>query len=423
MRSFLCVSCVMVWGTGAIALSATPLSLAHEIDGPGVAITQVGVGLQGWGSDSRKLSLKIEGEVELALLYWAGRDFPCPVDPGTGVCSIPAEPYKDQVLRLDGTELVGTVVGTEFQPSTSKGPILNIGYGADVTEAVRAKGTGKISFDLSDGNTGSNLGELGGAGLIVVTSDPAKPPARALVFQGLDFSYGEDRTHGETEIAEAVTFNHGASHSPRKARVFVLVGDCDDVGRPDRIDISHNSSLLNQLDGSAGSKWDADAFAVDIPAGVLATTVQLFSEPWGKNPDSLLWVAAALSFPLPIPSGCPAPTWHADTGIWEETGVSPAQRVKHVFPAAVRYGQVGEATLRTALRFQEPAGLLGAAKSLVRQGAAALLNATHAKLEFGYTRTEVITKVGEALRTGNEAAIRALVAELRSANEGDCPLP
>lgn len=291
-----------------------------------------------------------------------------------------------------------------------------------MTEVVRAKGTGAVSFDLSDGDTGSNLNELSGAGLLVATRDAAKPSARVLIFHGLDFAYGEDRTHGETEIAEAVTFNHGASRSARKARVFLLVGDCDDVRRPDRIDISHNSSLLDQLDGSAGSKWDADSFPVEVPGGAVATAVQVFSEPWGKNPDSLLWVAAALSFPLPDPTGCPAPTWHADTGIWSGTGIAPDQRVKHVFSPSTRYGKVGEATLRTALRFQEQAGLLGAAKSLVRQGVAALLNATHAKLEFAYTRAAVINQVGEALRSGDEAAIRALAATLRAANEGECPL-
>jgi hypothetical protein len=421
MRFYLsCLFCLIGWGVGAV--HATPLSLAHEVDGPGLAITQAGVGIQGWGASSRKLELKVEGHVELALLVWAGRDRPCPVDPATGVCGIPAEPYKDQVLRLDGVEVVGSVLGTEFQPSTSRGPILNIGYGADVTEAVRAKGTGNVSFELADGDRASNLDEPSGASLLVLTTDPAKPPARALVFQGLDFAYGEDRTHGETEITEAVTFNHGAVRSARRGNLFLFVGDCDDVRRPDRIDVTGNPSRVDQLDGSSGNKWDADVVSVQIPGGALATAVQIFSEPWGKNPDSLLWVAAALSLPLTPGNGCPASLWHAHTELWQGTGINPLQRVKDVFPASVDFGKAGDATLRTALRFQDQAGLLGAAKSLVKQGAAALLNSAHSGLDYPYTRAEVINRVGETLRSRDEATIRAFTTQLEAANEAGCPL-
>lgn len=47
---------------------------------------------------------------------------------------------------------------------------------------------------------------------------------------------------------------------------------------------------------------------------------------------------------------------------------------------------------------------------------------THAELDSEYTRTEAINQVGEALRTGNEVAIRSLAAELRMANKEECPL-
>jgi hypothetical protein len=424
MRSRLsCLFCFLGWA-GAVALSATPLSLTHEIDAPGLQIVKAGVGLQGWGSGSRKLQVQVNvpGHVELALLVWAGRDRPCQPDPASGVCGIPAEPYRDQAIRLDGEELVGKVLGTEYQPSTSRGPILNIGYGLDVTEQVRAKGAGKVSFDFADGDLGSNLDEIAGVSLLVFVSDPAKPMARALVYEGLDFAYGEDRTHGDPEVTQAVTFNHGAVRSTRRATVFFFVGDTDDVRRPDRIDITGNPSLTDRLDGSEGDKWDADAFPIQIAGGAVGTTVQIFSEPWGKNPDSLLWVAAALSLPLTASNGCPVTLWHEHTDLWGPTGIAPTQRVRNVFPAAASYGKVGDATLRTALRFQDQAGLLGAAKTLVKQGVGALLNAAHGELEFPYTRAEVINQVGEILRSGNEAQIRAFAAELKAANEADCPL-
>lgn len=421
-RQLSCLFCFLGWGLGSLALTATPLSLTHEIDAPGLAIAKAGVGLQGWGSGSRTLTVGIQGHVELALLIWAGRDRPCQQDPATGLCVIPSEPYRDQAVRLDGKDLVGTVLGTEYQPSTSRGPILNIGYGLDVTEEVRAKGIGKVSFLLTDGNVSSNLDEIGGASLLVLTSDPAKPIARALIFQGLDFAYGEDRTHGETEITEAVTFNHGAVRNTRKATVYLFVADCDDLRRPDRIDITGNPSLTETLDGSAGAKWDADAIPIHIAGGAVSTTVQIFSEPWGRNPDSLLWVTAALSLPLTVSNGCPVTLWHTRTDLWASTGLSPAQRVRNVFQAAIPYGKVGDATLRTALRFQDQAGLLGAAKTLVKQGVGALLNATHGDLDFPYTRSEVINQVGETLRSRDEARIRAFAAALKAANEASCPL-
>jgi hypothetical protein len=417
-----CLICFVGWALGSLALSATPLSMTHEIDAPGLQIAKAGVGLQGWGSGVRKLQIDIPGHVELALLLWAGRDRPCPVDPATGVCGIPSEPYRDQAIRFNGEDLVGKVLGTEYQPSTSRGPILNIGYGIDVTEQVRAKGAGRLSFDFADGDLASNLDEIGGASLLVVTSDPAKPMARGIIYQGLDFAYGEDRTHGDTEVTQAVTFNHGAVRNARRGTVFLFVADCDDLRRPDRIDITGNPSLTDTLDGSAGAKWDADAIPIQIAGGAVATTVQLFSEPWGSNPDSLLWVAAALSIPPTAMSGCPATLWHARTDLWSTTGVTPLQRVRNVFQSAVAYGKVGDATLRTALRFQDQPGLLGAAKTLVKQGVGALLNATQGELEFPYTRAEVINQVGEVLQSGDEARIRAFAAALKTANEAGCPL-
>ena len=415
-----CLTCLIGWGLGALAAQATPLTLAHDLEGPGLSIAQAGVGLQGLKKDTRGIVLDIRAPVELALLYWTGRDRPCSVDAETGVCGIPREPYRDQVLLLDGNPITGTVAGTEFQPDTARGPILNIGYVADVTEAVRARGTGRQSFSISDGDPGSNLTDLDGAGLLVVTADPALPAARVLVFQGLDFAYGEDRAPGPTRITEAITFNHGAARSGRTGALVLFVGD--DGKGPDRIDISHNPSLVDRIDASAGERWDADRFPVQVPAGTLATTVRLASEPWGQNPDSLLWVMAALWLPLPVQTGCPAAYWHADQEQWKYPGVPLTQKMKFIFPASQRYGEVGEATLRTALRFQDQAGLLGAAKTLVKQGGAALLNSAHFKSEYPLTRTQVLTRVGDALTSNDEAVIRALADELKEANEAGCPL-
>jgi hypothetical protein len=400
------------------------LEPAFDLQGPGLAVAHTGIGLSGLGAGSRNLVMTLGGRVELALLYWAGRDRPCPVDEPGGPCLLPEEgTYKDQVLRFDGNLVTGTRLGAEGQPDTNAGPINNLGYFADVTELVRGRGTGRQTFPVSDGDRSSNLADLDGAGLLVVYTDSAHPaPSRVIVFHGLDFAYGEDRSHGSMEVTEPITFNHGAARaSLRRGKLVIFAGDAVAIG-PDRIDVSRNASLVNRLDGSAGASWDADLFQVDLPAGAGATTVQIFSEPIGRNPDSFLWVAAALWLPLPVPSGCPAGLWNREAGLWGPTGLTVGQRVMNVFREANEYGPAGAATVRTALRFREGPGLLGAAKRLLAAGVAAVLNAGHPKIEYPLTQVQVVTRVDTALRNDDVAEILALAAELEDANEAGCPL-
>jgi hypothetical protein len=403
---------------GVAALPATTLHLAFDREGERLALTQAGVGLRGLGAGSRTLTVQVDGPVELAWLYWTGREIPCVADPASGVCGISREPYKDQALRLDNVPLTGAVLGTEFQPVTGRGPILNIGYGVDVTEKVRAKGTGLLTFTLSDGDRDLNL-ELDGAGLIVLYTAAEGPRARVLGFHGLDFAYGEDFTPGANEVTEAVTFAHGATKGARQGALALLAGDGQKERRPDRIEVRNNQALIDRLDGSAGSEFDADRFPVNIPGRMLATTVQIFSEAWGRNPDSFLWVAAALWLPLPEPQGCTADVWNGKPE-WIGTGIAPGQKVKDTFSQSSRYGQIGNVTLRTALHFQGGGGVLGAAKALIREGAAALLNATDPALEYPYTRSQLIVRVNEALASNDSARMGELAALLREANEAGC---
>jgi hypothetical protein len=422
MRYLTCLL-LLACGAGTSTLQATPLSMAYDLEGPGLSLVQAGVGLQGWKKEPRKIAVDVPAPVELALLYWAGRDHPCSPDAETGVCGIPAEPpYRDQVIQLDGAPLTGTVLGTELQPDTSHGQVLNIAYVADVTDAVVAKGLGKLSFTLADGDPGSNLTDLDGAGLLVVTSDPALPAARVIVYHGLDFAYGEDRTPGPTRITEAITFNHGAARSGRTGALVIFVGDDGSKG-PDRIDISPaHPKLLNKIDGSAGASWDADRFSLQVPLGNLATTVRLVSEPWGKNPDSMLWVMAAMWLPLPVPTGCSPAYWHRDQEQWKYPGLPPSQKLKFIFQATTAYGDVAETTLREAFVFPDQAGLLGAVKALAREGGAAVLNSAHFKIEYPMTRTQLLTRVGEVMKSGDETAMRTFAAELQAWNAAGCPL-
>lgn len=407
----------------------TPLQPAYDLRGPGLSIAVAGAGLFGPTGRSRTLTVNVGGPVELALLYWAGRDYPCPEDePGSGRCTIPETgPYKDQVLTLDGAPLTGVRTGNEVQPYTHAGPVNNVGYVADVTAAVRAKGTGRLAFRVADGDPESNLADLDGVGLLVVYTDPAKPAAaRVIIAHGLDFAYGEDFTPGDPEVAAPVTFDHGAAHAAaRRGELVLFVGGAVSgvPERPDRIDVTSNPSVFNALNASSGAAWDAERIPVNIPIGAGATTVQIFSEPVAKNPDSLLWIAAALWLPLPVPSGCPAEVWSGlGRDLWLQAGNRPEERVRDVFRESSPYGAVSTAMLSTAVRFRGGPGLLGAAKELVQAGTAALLNAGHPGVEYPLTRTQVIIKVDSALLSHDPAAMLALARDLEEANAAGCPL-
>ena len=403
---------------------ATPLHPAFDLRGPGLSVAVAGAGLLGPTGRSRTLTVVVGGPVELALLYWAGRDYPCPEDaPGSGRCQI-TEPYKDQVLTFDGATVIGALTGNEIQPYTHAGPVNNIGYFADVTAIVRAKGMGRLSFAVSDGDLTSNLADLDGAGLLVVYADPAKTaPARVIVYHGLDFAYGEDFTPGDPEVTAPFTFDHGAAHaSVRHGELELFVAGAGSLG-PDRIDITNNPSLFNALTGSAVPAWDAKRIPVNIPIGAGATTVQIFSEPWGQNPDSLLWVMAALWAPLPVPTGCSAAIWNGlSRDLWIQAGNHPEERVRDAFKESAPYGAVAVAMLSTAIRFHTGPGLLGAAKELAQAGTAALLNAGHPVVEYPLTKTQVIIKVDSALLSQDAGTILALAHELEAANAAGCPL-
>lgn len=170
-RSAKLFSFVLLFLVFAVSVQATALQVSLDLQGQGLAVSEGGVGTQGIGTGSRSFTVDIGGPVQAALLYWAGRDRPCPQS--GGACVIPSQPYKDQVIKLDGVTITGTVIGTEGQPVSANGPINNIAYLADVTNQVKAKGTGLQTFTVRDGDTSSNLFRWNGVGLVVIYTDPA----------------------------------------------------------------------------------------------------------------------------------------------------------------------------------------------------------------------------------------------------------
>ena len=277
-----------------ITSQATPLSPFIDLQEKGLSVTADGNGTQAWGGGPTTFSVNVGGPVRFALLYWMGRQRPDDNPSGTSTCNDIPEPYRDQELVFEGNAITGTVVGTECQPISGGGPIMNIGYFADVTSIVSAKGTGPQNFSLADGNLADNLWRLNGAVLFVAYTNPADTNTyRLLVWDGMDFAFGIDPTPGDTRVTAPVTFNHGVNLADRTAQLWIASGD-GRPARPERIDISNNPSLFNTLDGSEGLDLDFDEMNINVPAGTGTTTVQLFSEPTNQNPDSMLWTLAAL---------------------------------------------------------------------------------------------------------------------------------
>jgi hypothetical protein len=275
------------------AANATHLSPFIDLQEQGLTMTHDGHGLWSWGGGPVNFNVTINGPVRFALLYWAGRERPCTLDSSGTNCPF-TQPYKDQVLNFNGVPITGTVIGTETQPASGGGPILNVGYYADVTGIVSSAGTGAHSFPLTDGDTSSNFWRFDGAALLVAYKDGTDLNTyRVLVQDGLDFAYGDDPTPGETQVTAPVTFNHGVNFSNRSADLLLFAGD-GDADRPDNTTISNNPTLFNILNSSQGPEYNTILTPISIPSGVGTTTVQMNSAPAGQNPDSLLWELAAL---------------------------------------------------------------------------------------------------------------------------------
>jgi len=288
--AFLCLAMLAVPG------HATQLAPFIDLQETGLNFSADGEGLMGWDGNSRTLTLTIGGNVRFALLYWAGRERPCTLN-GAGTDCPFTQPYKDQQVVFNGTSLTGTVIGSETQAVTSSGvdPILNIGYFADVTSLVSASYTspGSYDFTFSDGNFASNLWRLNGVSLIVGYTDAAETRTfRVLVSDGLDLAFGP-APQAENQVTALTHMNHGANLSARTADLLIVLGD-GTADRPDNVTITNNSTQFNMLDASDGAQWDTDTVAINIPAGVGATSVQTNSAPNDQNPDSLLWEVLAL---------------------------------------------------------------------------------------------------------------------------------
>jgi hypothetical protein len=128
--------------------------------------------------------------------------------------------------------------------------------------------------------------------------------------------------------------------------------------------------------------------------------------------------------PVSDGSGCTPGYWRNHTDDWEPTGYQPTQTVGSVFGSAP--GELIGDSLLDAVQYQTRSrardSLLGAARTLLRAGVAALLDASHPDVDYPRSAGAVIQAVNAALASGDRNTMLALAGELDDDNNLGCPL-
>ena len=126
--------------------------------------------------------------------------------------------------------------------------------------------------------------------------------------------------------------------------------------------------------------------------------------------------------PPPGDYGCSQGYWGGHLASWPPTGYSPAQTVASVFASASAFPAIGNSTLLEALAFGGGRGAEGAARNLLRQAVASLLNAAHPDVAFPRSEADVISAVDAALASGHRGTMNSLKDDLDYDNNLGCPL-
>jgi hypothetical protein len=127
--------------------------------------------------------------------------------------------------------------------------------------------------------------------------------------------------------------------------------------------------------------------------------------------------------PNPCPQelhGCTHGFWKNDEDAWSATGYAPGDYVEDVF-GSVPEDLQGD-TLDDALRYPGGNAILGAARILLRQAVASLLNAAHPEVNFPLSEEMVVEMVDEALASMDRRTMLQLNGILGDYNDMDCPL-
>jgi hypothetical protein len=271
---FLAILPLGIFADGDATLGTPSIVIA---DGTGIIANGTGLAVSQPGFINIEIPAGVT--VEQVLLYWAGRGAP------------------DDTIVVNGTEVTGTKIGEELPPTHPEAT----GFRYDIT------GMGLVSAGMVNtlNITGSSFGSRSDGASVLVIIDDGVSSSSISILDGMDWAWIFGSTP-QLQNTVPQTFNFPAAAVDRTGNLVLIMGD----GTPDRSDefeitVDGTTTVLsNAAKGRDGPEWDTIQIDVNIPAGETSVTVQIFSR--GPNdPDSLSWVAAALSVPEPQPpSSC-----------------------------------------------------------------------------------------------------------------------
>lgn len=239
------------------------------------------------------------------LLYWSGQML-------DGVAGV----NDDNTIVVNGTEIVGTLIGGPAFFFSNGGAINVDAYRADVTSALDGSGGPLVSpglnvLDVSglDYLAGPNLMNGNqGAGVIVIYDDGGALSEIA-VREGVDLAFCGFAEPRQTTIPQ--TFSFAPSDSARNGKLSLFVGSVgqDEPPPPNALEITFDVGapivLVDPFASVDGNFWDAFTLAVPIPLFATELTVQPISGTVDSCPGgsaSITWIAAAVSVPDPPPA-------------------------------------------------------------------------------------------------------------------------
>lgn len=245
---------------------------------------------------------------------------------------------------------------------------------------------------------------------------------------GLDESpYGVEFL-GRTFDGSSTTFAYRVTvaDDPELSHFVVEIPDCDPPLEVVGYDPSTAVTIgLDPTTGLVGIKWDLPlgvgqtrdysvAFAGDVSEGLTGVAVKggqliALGERPGPACDS-----------IPGQEGCSVAFWKRHCRQW--VGYTPCTRVGEVFTVPGPLSNLNGVTLHWALRATDRPGVQGAARTLLREGVAALLNAAHPDVAYPMSEAEVVANVNQALATLSRPAMLVAAAELAQLNALACPL-
>ena len=122
----------------------------------------------------------------------------------------------------------------------------------------------------------------------------------------------------------------------------------------------------------------------------------------------------------PTGDGCKSVFWKKHSECWE--CFSQDDLVGWVFLVPPELHELADDTLMDALKYKGGSGYEGAARLLLKQAVAAVLNACHSDVDYPMSVGEVISNVDNALRTLDRGEMRGLRHILKRNNNLGRPI-